>query len=91
MSSSSWINLDALWKIVVVGVLLGAGLPALFAIGLRALSPAGSGDSGGSGGSGSGGSSASGANAVGKAIAVVCFAVVLAGIAWGVYKIVHPG
>ena len=83
MSSSSWINLDALWKIVGVGVLLGAGLPTLFAIGLRALSPAGSGDSGGSGNSG--------VNAVGKAIAVVCFAIVLAGIAWGVYKIVHPG
>jgi len=43
----SWINLSALWKIVVFGLLAGAGLPALFAIGLRALAwpsagPAGS-------------------------------------------------
>jgi len=34
----SWINLSALWKIVVYGLLAGAGLPALFAIGLRTLS-----------------------------------------------------
>jgi hypothetical protein len=34
----SWINLSALWKIVVYGLIAGAGLPALFAIGLRTLS-----------------------------------------------------
>ena len=34
----SWINLDALWKIVVLGLVAGAGLPALFAIGMLALS-----------------------------------------------------
>ena len=33
----SWINLSALWKIVVFGLLAGAGLPALFALGLRSL------------------------------------------------------
>ena len=32
----SWINLSALWKIVVFGLIAGAGLPALFAVGLRA-------------------------------------------------------
>jgi hypothetical protein len=37
---NSWINLNALWKIIVIGLLTGAGLPALFAIGLRLLSPA---------------------------------------------------
>lgn len=37
---NSWINLTALWKIVVVGLAAGAGLPALFALGLRALNPA---------------------------------------------------
>jgi len=36
---NSWINLNALWKIVVIGLLAGAGLPALFAVGLRALAP----------------------------------------------------
>ena len=34
----SWINLSALWKIVVFGLIAGAGLPALFAGGLYALS-----------------------------------------------------
>lgn len=29
--------LEALWQVVVVGLLLGAGLPALFALGIRFL------------------------------------------------------
>jgi len=29
--------LQALWQVVVVGILLGVGLPALFALGIRAL------------------------------------------------------
>ena len=33
-----WINLQALWKIIVFGLIAGAGLPALFAGGLYALS-----------------------------------------------------
>jgi hypothetical protein len=77
MSSSSWINLDALWKIVVVGLLLGAGLPALFAVGLRALTPA------------EGTSERAGGAIAGKAVAVLCFAIVLAAIAWGIYSIVN--
>ena len=34
---NSWINLSALWRIIVVGLLAGAGLPAIFAVGLKAL------------------------------------------------------
>ena len=30
-------TLEALWQVVLVGILLGAGLPALFAVGLRSL------------------------------------------------------
>lgn len=30
-------TLDSLWQVVLVGLLLGAGLPAIFAVGLRAL------------------------------------------------------
>ncbi|HET8583028.1 MAG TPA: hypothetical protein VFL65_07225 [Jatrophihabitans sp.] len=37
---SSWIDLQALWRIVLVGLICGAGLPALFAVGLRLLVPA---------------------------------------------------
>jgi hypothetical protein len=85
--STSWINLDALWKIIVVGLLLGAGLPALFAVGLRALSPASSVTVESESGSGP---ASAGASLPGKVIAVLCFAIVLAAIGWGVYKIVHP-
>ena len=35
---NDWTNLTALWQIVVVGLIAGAGLPALFAIGMRMLS-----------------------------------------------------
>lgn len=82
--NNSWVDLHALWKIVVVGLICGAGLPALFAIGLRALSipragqPAGAAD----------GDRIIGGNPAGIAAATVCFAVVLAAIGWGIYIIV---
>ncbi|MFC9328941.1 hypothetical protein [Kitasatospora sp. NPDC057015] len=76
----SWINLNALWKIAVVGLLTGAGLPALFAIGLRVLNPpARAGDA------------AVGrptAGPAGYALAGLCFAVVLAAIGWGIAVII---
>lgn len=31
-------SLSSLWQVVAVGLLLGAGLPALFALGMRSLS-----------------------------------------------------
>jgi hypothetical protein len=82
--SSSWINLTALWKIIVVGLLAGAGLPALFAVGLRALSLR----------SGGGAVAADddrvvGGNPLGIVLAGLCFAVVLAAIGWGIYSIVN--
>ena len=40
-TTMSWINLTALWKIVVYGLIAGAGLPAIFAVGLYSLSLAG--------------------------------------------------
>jgi len=84
---SQWINLTALWKIIVIGLLAGAGLPALFAIGLRALNtrpqaasaPEGDGQV----------AAVSGGGVLGMAAAVLCFAVVLAAIGWGIYSIVH--
>jgi hypothetical protein len=79
---NSWINLDALWRIVVVGTLTGAGLPAVFALGLRALSPraaAGPGQD----------AAARSAGPLGYTVAGVCFAVVLASIGWGIAVIVN--
>lgn len=77
---SSWIDLHALWRIVVIGLACGAGLPAVFAIGLRALHF-------GSGGPDSQ-EQAIGGNPVGVVAAGLCFAVVLAAVGWGIYLIV---
>ncbi len=80
---NSWVDLHALWRIVVVGLIAGAGLPALFAVGLRAISL-----------NSNGGSQpvdsdrVIGDNPLGIAAGAVCFAVVLAAIGWGIYFIV---
>ncbi|CAO5231355.1 hypothetical protein [Frankia sp. AgKG'84/4] len=82
---NSWIDLDALWKIVVVGLLAGAGLPALFAVGLRAISlPGGGGVTATAGAE----DRVIGTNPVGIAAGALCFAIVLAGIGWGIYSVV---
>jgi hypothetical protein len=97
---NSWIDLHALWQIVVGGLIAGAGLPALFAVGLRALSLTG-GPSATSAPSATSTPSAPdgmpvpqddgrivGGSPLGIAAAALCFAVVLAGVAWGIYFIV---
>jgi hypothetical protein len=94
-----WINLTALWQIVVIGLLAGAGLPALFAVGLRFLNMPGAGVA--TAGAGSGGAGAHhevsghpdeetvyGGNQMGLVVAVVCFAIILAAIGYGIYLIV---
>jgi hypothetical protein len=88
---NSWINLTALWKIIVIGLLAGAGLPAVFAIGLRALNPGSQAQAAGVDANGNEISSAPAVTggAVGIAAATLCFAIVLAGIGWGIYSIVH--
>ncbi|HXL92154.1 MAG TPA: hypothetical protein VN969_24705 [Streptosporangiaceae bacterium] len=90
---SSWINLSAIWRIVVVGLLAGAGLPALVAVGLRALSPraAGSSTATGSGTAAGSGTVTAGENPAGVTVAVLCFTVVLAAIGYGIYLIVAGG
>jgi hypothetical protein len=92
----SWINLSALWKIVVYGFLLGAGLPALFAVGLRALALPGGGrvqTAGAGGGSDSGSDSDQliGGNVLGMIIAAIIFLIILAAIGWGIYEIYQLG
>jgi hypothetical protein len=83
----SWINLTALWKIVVFGLIAGAGLPALFAVGLRALSMKGARAQT----AGAGSDEVVGGNPVGIAAAGFCFLVVLAAIAWGIYEVYQIG
>ena len=81
---NSWIDLHALWKIVVLGLAAGAGLPALFAVGLKALSlPA-------RGAAPEAPSSfrVVGGNPPAIAAAGLCFAVVLAAVGYGIYLVV---
>jgi hypothetical protein len=80
---SDWIDLQALWQIVVFGLLAGAGLPAVFALGLRALSMGGR-----AGATAEGDDGIVGGNPVGMVLGGLCFLIVLAGIAGGIYFIV---
>jgi hypothetical protein len=87
---NSWINLSALWQIIVFGLLCGAGLPALFAVGLVALSHPRAGAPRPAGAAGSAdGDVIVAAGPVGVLAAALCFAVVLAAIGWGIYFIVN--
>jgi hypothetical protein len=79
-----WIDWSALWQILVLAVIAGAGLPALFAVGLRALRPGGR--QAAAAGPDSGAVAA--ASPVMIVLAGLCFAVVLAAVGWGIYAIV---
>jgi hypothetical protein len=86
----SWFNVTDFWKTVVYGLIAGAGLPALFAIGLSALSrgprvaTAGGGDADAS-------ERVYGGSILGLIIAVICFAIILAAIGWGIHYIYVSG
>ncbi|QIG42123.1 hypothetical protein G5V58_04470 [Nocardioides anomalus] len=83
MSDNLGFALEGAWKVLLVGLVLGAGLPAVFAAGVRSLAW------------GTGGSAEvvadQPAHPVGRAVAVLCFAVVLAGIALGLTIIIAAG
>jgi hypothetical protein len=84
----SWIDLSAIWKIVVYGLIAGAGLPALFAVGLYSLSRGPKTQT-----AGADSDVVVGGNPLGMLFAALCFLVILAAIGWGiyeVYKIGHP-
>jgi len=83
----SWINLSALWKIVVFGLLAGAGLPALFAIGLRTLAWPGSRVQT----AGADSDHVVGGNLAGMVIAAIIFLVILAALGWCVYEVYQIG
>jgi hypothetical protein len=83
----SWINLSAIWKILVFGLIAGAGLPALFAIGMRALALPGSRVQT----AGPDSDQLVGGNVLGTIVAAICFLIVLAAIGWGIYEIYQIG
>lgn len=75
--------LDGAWKVLLTGLLLGAGLPAIFALGIRALAY------------GRGGSAEVDAGApphpAGQVVGAACFALVLVGVGLGLTFIVASG
>lgn len=75
-------SLDALWQVALVGLVLGAGLPALFALGVRSLNTGRVLTAGGT-------DATSTASTAGKAGAYVCFAICLLAVAFGIVVIVY--
>ncbi|HXT90680.1 MAG TPA: hypothetical protein VN714_15615 [Trebonia sp.] len=88
----SWINLSALWKIIVYGLIAGAGLPALFAGGLYALSLGPNRARAATAGADGGDSDVLiGGSVAGMVLAAIAFLIVLAAIGWSVYEIYTLG
>jgi hypothetical protein len=90
----SWINLSALWKIIVFGLIAGAGLPALFAGGLYTLSwgpRTGKLATAGADGTTEESDALVGGNVLGMALAAIAFLIVLAAIGWGIYEVYQIG
>jgi hypothetical protein len=72
------------WKVLIYSVVLGAGLPIVYALGVRSLAI----------GSGSGTSEVDAnpaRNPVGTVLAALCFLVVVAGVAVGLTYVVAAG
>jgi len=79
--------LDGAWRVLLASLILGAGLPALFALGIRSLAWGAGGDaevheSGVTGPT---------PHPVGTVLGWVCFGVVLLGVALGIAFIVASG
>lgn len=81
--------IDAAWKVVVAGVVLGAGLPILFGLGVR-FAAEGSGAATAGTAPGSPGSASAPRSAY-TVLGVVCFAVVAIAIALGITEVVAAG
>jgi hypothetical protein len=75
--------LDALWQVAVVALVLGAGLPALFALGIRSLNTGRTVVAVGPDGE------VSKASPLGVAGASVCFTILIAAVLFGIVVIVY--
>nr|WP_296071857.1 hypothetical protein [uncultured Actinoplanes sp.] len=71
--------LDGAWRVLLAGLALGAGLPVLFALGIRSLAWSGAAPAG------------TAPRPAGKVLGYLLFAVVVAGIALGITFIVATG
>jgi len=85
MGTTLTLAVESLWKILAVGLVLGAGIPVLFSAGIRAMAHG----AGGSAETAVGGNSAP--HPVGRVVGVICFAVVLLAVALGLTFIIATG
>ena len=72
---------QAAWKVLAAGLLLGAGLPAVFALGVRLSAPRAA--------TGAGGATVP--NGGSRAVGVLCFALVAVAVGLGITVIVAAG
>jgi hypothetical protein len=79
--------LEAAWKVLLAGIILGAGLPALFALGVRSLAYGAGGDAE----EHREGVAGPRAHPIGTIGGYACFVVVLLGVALGITFIVASG
>lgn len=82
MMHSLGLALKGAWEVLAIGMILGAGLPALFAVGVRAVAVGVGGDAEDDHRRG---------NPLATAVGVVCFAAVLVAIGLGITVIVASG
>lgn len=74
-----WLAFEGTWHVLLAGLILGTGLPTLFALGVRSLSM------------GTGDDPNRKPTLLGKVIAGLCFAVVLLAVLAGIATIVAHG
>lgn len=79
--------LQMAWKVLLVSVILGAGLPALFAAGVRAMAYGRGGDAEVH----AAGTAAPAAHPLGRVIAGLCFLIVVLAVVLGITYIVATG
>lgn len=79
MTDNLVLALDGAWKVLLVGLTLGAGLPVLFALGVRALA------------AGQGADEPARRPAWASGLAILCFGLVVLGVVLGVGAIVASG
>src|SRR3954454_7402643 len=77
---------EAAWKVLLIGLVLGAGLPTLFAFGVRSMAHGQGADS-----AGGGVAVGAGTRTVWQVVGLVCFVLVIAAVALGITFIVVTG
>lgn len=80
--SNLWLALEGAWNVLLAGMLLGAGLPAIFAMGIRAMSYGVGADAD---------ATDHVPHPAAKVVAYLCFAVVILAVLAGIGVIVAHG